>query len=470
MINKNDELIGTVISFGSNGEGIIKHDGFVVFLPLSIPLEKVKYKVLKVTSKCAYGKVISVLEKSADRVEPKCPVFSKCGGCQLQHLAYEKQLSLKKQTVEDCFNKIAFLPVNVQFPVHSNKNFGYRNKLQLPVGQGNNGAEIGFYAENSHRVIPIDDCPINPEWTKTVIACFKKYIKEFNLSGYNEQNFSGDIREITVKEIGKNLIITLVVTDFKIKGIDRLIEILKENLGCEFSLFLNENKSRSNVIYGEKFCLKYGKGEYFSELFGIKYPVGVRSFTQINNEVCALLYDRVKKELNLNENTVVIDAYSGAGLMTAILAKEAKKAIGIEIIKEATLCADKLAKENNLEHKITNYCAPCEDVLPSIVEEEKSKGQTLAIVLDPPRKGCDVKVLQAVKNSGADRIVYVSCLPSSLARDVGILTGTLKEENGKLIKSPNPDGEYEVTLVQPFDMFPQTKHVETLVCLCKKAN
>ncbi len=470
MIKKNDLMTGVVESLGSNGEGIIRKDGLVVFVPLALVGERIKYKVLKVTSKCAYGKLLEVQEKSPERVEPKCPVFGKCGGCQLQHLNYQSQLLLKQKNVSDCFQKIAFIKENVLKTVACDKCFKYRNKLQLPIEEIGGETVIGFYAENSHRVIPITNCDINPDWTKKIIFSFKKYISECNIKGYNNQTFLGDIREVTVKEICKKLIIAVVVTSFNIKGIDRLIQILKENLDTEFSLYLNENKSRSNVIYGDKFTLKEGRGEYEGELFGIKYPVGVRSFTQVNDEMCYKLYSEVKNQLLLDEETVVIDAYSGAGLMTALLAQNAKKAIGIEIIKEAVDCADKLALSNGLSEKITNYCGKCEELLPSIIEKEKAKSDKLAIVLDPPRKGCDIKVLEAVKSSGADKIVYVSCMPSSLARDVGILTGTLKVCDSGIKKAEEIDSPYKISYIQPFDMFPQTKHVETVVCLARKTN
>jgi len=468
MIKKNDELIGIVESFGSNGEGIVKEDGMVIFIPFALPKEKVKYKVLKVGKGYAYGKVLEVIEKSPERSIPVCSAFGKCGGCQLQHVEYFSQLKLKEENVKTCFKKIAFLDVDVESAVACQKAFNYRNKLQLPVEEVGGKTIIGFYAENSHRVVEIDDCPINPTWTKDIISAFKSYVQEFNLKGYNNLTFTGDIREITVKEVNKKLIIAMVVTSLKIRGVGRLIEILRESLDFEFSLYLNENKTRSNVIYGDKFALKYGKGEYEGDLFGIKYPVGVRSFTQVNDEVCYKLYSEVKKQIKSDADTVVIDAYSGAGLMTALLSLDAKRAVGIEVVKEAVDCADKLKENNNLTEKITNYCGKCEELLPLVIEKEKMGGEKLAIVLDPPRKGCDVKVLEAVKNSGADKIVYVSCMPSSLARDVGILVGTLEASENGIKKVEKANSVYQVTLIKPFDMFPQTKHVETIVCLDKR--
>ncbi len=297
MIYKNDELTGIVVGLGSNGEGIIKHDGMVVFVPYALVGEKIRYRVLKVTSKCAYGKVIEVVTPAETRIRPKCNVFGKCGGCQLQHLKYTSQLKFKEDTVKLCFQKIAGLDVKMLPAVKCENVFSYRNKLQLPVEQTSDGVRIGFYAENSHRVVAIDDCPINPDWTTKIIASFSEYIKEFNIKGYSSVTNSGELREITAREVDGNLIITAVVLEETIRGIDRLIDILKSKLKSNFTLYLNVNKGTSNVIYGDKFILKYGLPFYTGELLGIRHKVGVQSFMQVNNDMCIKLYSAVRDNL-----------------------------------------------------------------------------------------------------------------------------------------------------------------------------
>ncbi len=468
MLQKNQEYINTVQYLGSNGEGVLKQDGFIVFIPFALVGEKIRYKILKVTSKCAFGKLIEVLTPAEERVRPKCKVFEKCGGCQLQHLTYLSQLHAKEDNVKNCFKKIAGLDVTPYPTVKCVNKYGYRNKLQLPVAQTENGAVIGFFAENSHRIIPIDDCPINPVWTKDVISAFNDYITRFDVKGYNETDFSGLLREITVKEIKDSLIITAVVTDENVPGLDYLIFVLNDKLKRTFSLYLNVNDSRSNVIYGERFILKYGKPTYTSEMRGIKYKIGVESFMQVNNEICAKLYSSVVETVKADENTTVIDAYSGAGLMTAMLAKNAGKAIGIEIVGEAVDCANELAKVNGLEDKMKNYCGECEKLLPDIIRTERQKGNKLCLVLDPPRKGLDASVVKAVIESGIEKILYVSCKPSTLARDVGLIVGSLEYVGNEVKKSSLENLRYNIDFVKPYDMFPQTKHVETLVCLTKK--
>lgn len=327
-MEKNQELIGTVVATGSNGEGIIKQERFTVFVPFTLLGEKVRYKILKVKSKFAYAKLLEVLTPSEIRVRPRCPVFTKCGGCQLQHIKYCNQLAIKEEGIKLTFKKVAGLEVYIKKTVQGDDSFRYRNKLQLPVAYSPEGAKLGFYAENSHRVVEISDCVINAVWTKEIIAVFNKYIREFELFGYDEINKSGDIREITVKEIKGNLIITIVTLKQNIPGLKTLIEYLKERLKTEFSLYINVNTKNTNVIYSDDFRLIYGNGDYTDEMLGVKYKIGVQSFMQVNSSVCAKLYSAVKNLVDADDKTVVIDAYSGAGLMTALLASNAKKAIG----------------------------------------------------------------------------------------------------------------------------------------------
>ncbi len=468
MLKKGCIYEGVIVDIGADGEGIIKQDNFIVFLPFGLVGEKVKYMVLKVSSKFAYGKIIEVLTPAEVRVRPKCAVFEKCGGCQLQHLKYVNQIKIKEENIHKCFKKIAGINVNVLPATKSSNEYGYRNKLQLPVGNSENGAIIGFYANNSHRIVPIDTCPINPDWTTTIIKCFKTYFVENNIVGYNEAENKGDVREITVKEIDGNLIITVVSLKESIPNVQGLIERLKCSLRCKFSLYINQNDKKTNVIYGERFRLVYGEKDYLFEAFGIKQKIGVQSFMQVNTDVCLKLYSAVKEYSDICDSTTVIDAYSGAGLMTALLASKANKAYGVEIIQEAVDLANELALVNGLSNKMTNICGKCEDVLPDLIEKERQSGANICLVLDPPRKGCDVKVVNAILKSLPDKIIYVSCKPSTLARDVGLIVGSLKLEDGEIKKVCDYTENYSVELVKPFDMFPQTKHVETLVVLNRK--
>ncbi|MBO4594818.1 MAG: class I SAM-dependent RNA methyltransferase, partial [Clostridia bacterium] len=281
---------------------------------------------------------------------------------------------------------------------------------------------------------------------------------------YDEIRGTGDLKEIVVREVNGNLIIAVVTPNNKpLKEQEKLVSILKKHLNNEFSLYQNINTLKNNVVLGDEFRYICGRTDYASTMLGIKYKVGVRSFTQVNTCVCEKLYGAVKSEIGKDEELTVIDAYSGAGLMTVILSKDVKKAIGIEIVPEAVEIANDLAKENGLCDKISNYLGKCEDIMPDIINEISGR---FAIVLDPPRKGCDINVINAVKISGAEKIVYVSCMPSTLARDVGLITGSLVYD-GKNLVFGNGDGNYKIEKVIPFDMFPNTKHVETVCVLAR---
>ena len=466
-MKKNEILKGTISSIGYNGEGIVKSEcGTVCFVPFALLNEEVSFKVLKTNKNIAYCKLEKVLSSSKDRTEPLCPVFKKCGGCQLQHASYKEQLRIKSNIIKDCFYKIAGINVNVEPAVTSDNEYGYRNKIQFPIRNTKNGNVVGFFAENSHRIVEVDSCPIQIDGTKDLIYCFKKFILDSGISCYNEETKKGLLRHVVARNIGNAISIIVVVNGKVLKHQETLIEILKSKFS-EFSLFANENTSDSNVILGSKYTKIYGSDYYFSEDFGIKYPVMCQSFMQVNNSVKQKLYSAVLNNACLNENAVVIDAYSGAGVMTAMLAKKANKAIGIEIVKEAVESANLLAKENGLEDKMTNICAPCEEVLPDVISKESLESSEVVVVLDPPRKGCDTNVLNAILKEKPMRVIYVSCSPQTLARDIGILTNRLVYSGNQLVKN---EGEsiYKIESVTPYDMFPQTKHVETLVCLTLK--
>ena len=468
MLFKNDEREGTVVAVGADGEGIVKDEGYTAFVPFALTGEKIRYRVLKVKDKIVYGKVIEVITPAEERVRPACPVFGRCGGCRLQHVKYSAQLKIKENNVKNCFLKVAGLDVKVLSAVCGENEYRYRNNLQLPVAEQNGETVVGFYAENSHRVVPINDCFINAEWTADVINSLKTYMSELGLKGYDETAREGDIREITVKDVKGSLIITIVSLKRNLKSPEEFVKILKKKIKSPFSLYVNFNPTDTNVIYGEEFRLICGEPDYEAELFGIKYRVGVRSFMQVNNSVCSKLYSSVLNSLGDMRDSTVIDAYSGAGLLTALIASNAEKAIGIEIIEEAVKLADEIKINNNLQNRMENILGKCEDVLPQIVEREKNKGKKISVVLDPPRKGCDIKVINALIASDAEKIVYVSCKPSTLARDVGLLVGSLVCEDGVIKRAKEYEPRYEIVQVRPFDMFAETKHVETLVVLSHK--
>ena len=469
MIEKNQLITAVTESLGSNGEGIIRHEGVTFFVPACLPGEKVVFKVLKIKDNVGYGKVEEVLTPAEDRAREKCPVFLRCGGCCLQHLEYNSQLVFKTNLVKDCLRKIGGLDVKVNPAIKSDLPYGYRNKLQMPIGVDKEGnSVIGFYAERSHRIIPVSSCAIHPEWSEKIIAIVKQYMLECNVKGYDEEKKQGSLRHIVAREVGGNFIFTLVSVTVKLPGVARLIELLSDAFKS-FSLYINVNDKDTNVIFGKEFRLVHGTGFFSAEEQGIVYEAGPVTFLQVNENVRFKLYKDAIKTVAGDGDEVVIDAYSGGGLMTAMLAKQAKRVYGIELEAEAVKCADSLKKKNGLEN-MTNICGYVEEKLTEVLQKEK--GEKLRLILDPPRAGIHRSVLKALLDSGIDSLTIISCNPSTLARDLGILTGSLIEKGTELVKNPNYTAEglsgyYKVESVQPYDMFPQTKHVENLITLTR---
>ena len=443
-------------------------------MPACLPGEKVRFRVLKVKGNIGYGKVEEVLTPAEERVREKCPVFMKCGGCCLQHLDYNAQLLHKSTIVKDALRKIGGIYVDMPLAVKSDSPYGYRNKLQIPVGVDRDGnTVVGFYAEHSHRIIPVSACAIHPEWAEKLIAIVKRYMTECAVKGYDEENKKGAIRHIVAREIGDKYIITIVTAKKNLPNLPYLAELLSQ-VFTTFSLYININAEDTNVIFGKEFQLVHGMGFFQAEEQGIVYEAGPMTFLQVNENVRTKLYKDVLKKVVVDGDEVVVDAYSGGGLLTAMIAKKAKRVYGIELEEEASRCADSLKQMNHLTN-MTNICGYVEEKLSGVLEKEK--GEKVRLVLDPPRAGIARSVVKALLASGIPQLVLVSCNPATLARDLGILTGRLIEKEGELIKNPAYEGVgagetlpgyYAIDQIQPYDMFPQTKHVETLVVLNKQ--
>lgn len=455
-MKKNDRVTIVCERLGSNGEGVARAEGITLFVPDLLAGEKALVKVLSVKDGVAYGKVEEIFTPAEQRVRPACGVFGKCGGCQLQHMRYRDQLSFKTDLVRNTLKKIAGIDAEVAPCVKSDKEYGYRNKLILPIGRKDGRTVLGFYAERSHRIVEIGECPVTG-WADRVISAVKNFAEKCGLDGYDEETHTGQLRHIVVREIGKKYIVVLVVTQ-EIKGIDYLLSLF-DRIFKEYSFFLNYNDRRTNVVFGEKFRLIKGSPTYVCEEGGISYEAGAETFLQINENVRGKLYESALALID--ENETVLDCYSGGGLLTAMFAKKCKKAYGIEFVKEAVECADRLKKRNGLDKKMVNLAGRVEEELPALVKKEKNA----VAVLDPPRSGLDESVVSLLLGSGIKKIVMISCNPATLARDLGLLTGTLARDGRNLVRSDVREGKFNVVSVQPFDMFPQTKHAECLVCL-----
>ena len=443
-VGKNDVIEAEIDGIGYEGEGIAHIGGYTVFIAHALPGEKVRAKIIFVKPTFAVGRLESVLAPSPDRVEPFCKIYYKCGGCVLQHMSYKAQCEFKRNAVKDAFAKNARMDVAPDRTVASPFIKNYRNKMSLPVRGG--FPEAGFFAAGTHRIVPTEYCPIQFEGNGELIAAFIGFLRKNGISGYNETARDGIVRHLTARRLGDMITVTAVVNG----GYKRLLmpfdKELEKLYGDKYAYYINENTSTGNRILGEKTEF-IGGSRRKTCCDGLEVSVHPHSFFQVNDGIRALLYSEAAKEARADN---VIDAYSGAGFLSALLAKEAEKVTAVEIEPRAVEDARELLAANGVKN-VETLCGDCAEVLPRAIGS--AKNGTTSIVLDPPRAGCSRKVLDTVINAAPDKIAYISCNPATLARDAALLM-----ENGK----------YKISRITPFDMFPQTANVETLVVLSKK--
>lgn len=455
MVEKNKEYILNIISEGYEGEGIAKIDGYPIFIEGALCGEKVKVKIVKVKKSYAYGKLLEIIEKAEGREEPKCNNYKRCGGCLIQHMNYKKQLDFKWNRVKDCISKIGGLSEElVNYPIGMEENpYRYRNKVQLPIGKVNGEVVIGFYAPRSHNIINIDSCLIQDEVADKVAKLTKEWINKYNIEPATvdgEFNPNGILRHIMIRKAFKTgeVMVVLVATKEKVPFIDEFKEEIIENIEGIKSIVLNVNSKNTNVILGEKCITLYGEDVIQDYIGNFKFNISPLSFFQVNPIQTEILYNKALEYASLTGNETVFDAYCGTGTITLFLSQKAKKVYGVEIIEPAIINAKENAKLNNVDNA-EFFVGKSEEIIPQLISEGIKAD---VIVVDPPRKGCDIKLLDAIGETKPEKIVYVSCDPSTLARDLKIL-----EEKG-----------YKVIKVQPVDMFPQTSHVENVVLLQRK--
>ncbi|MDE6274752.1 MAG: 23S rRNA (uracil(1939)-C(5))-methyltransferase RlmD, partial [Clostridiales bacterium] len=370
-------------------EGIVRSQDMTVFVPFLLLGEKAEIRILKTKGNIAYGKIVELFTPAEERVRPVCPVFGRCGGCQLQHENYRAQLKFKTELVKSALEKIGGIKFSVPPCVASEKEYGYRNKLQMPIGRLNGENAIGFYAERSHRIVKTDACPIHHEWAERVIAAVYKFMDTCGLDGYDEETGEGQLRHIVVRELKGKYIVTLVSAVRDISGIDYFVHLLGE-IFKEFSLYLNFHAEKTNVVFGEEFRLIAGSGFYECSEAGIFYEAGAQTFVQVNEGIRGKLYAQAVELVSAGET--VIDCYAGGGLLTAMFAKKCGKAYGIEIVPEASACAEKLKERNGLSAQMTNICGDVAKELGALLTREKDA----TVVLDPPRGGVERSVLKTL--------------------------------------------------------------------------
>ena len=474
-VSKNDEVVVDIIGLTHEGEGVGRADGFTLFIQGALPGERVRAKVLKVKKTYGYAKLLDLVVASPDRVDAPCGIFKQCGGCQLQHLSYSGQLGWKRQHVVDNLERIGKLRVAgvdgedresdgqgivVHPTIGMDEPWRYRNKASVPIGMsvdtsaagaGSGEGRLigGFYAHGSHRIIDMEACLIQHSDNDDIIGQVKSIARELGVSAYNEETGRGLLRHVMVRVgfVTGEAMIVLITNVQKIPQVERWIERIREAFPRVKSIVQNVNTRKTNVIFGDETRVLWGSEVIYDELDGIRFAISARSFYQVNPVQTVELYRKAVEYAGLTGNETVIDAYCGIGTISLFLARRAGRVYGVEIVPEAIEDAGRNAALNGIDNA-TFEAGAAEIVIPRWRKEGIVPD---VIVVDPPRKGCDEALLETILAMKPERVVYVSCNPSTLARDLRVLE----------------DGGYRTVEVQPVDMFPQTVHVESVALLMR---
>lgn len=503
-VAKNEEHIITIIGMNHDGEGVGRAEGYTLFVAGALPGEKVRVKILHTKKQYGYAKLLDVLEASPDRIAAPCPIYDQCGGCQLQHMSYAGQLAWKRQRVVDALERIGKLRVSgsagvgagagkgesasegadslgpgnlsadasysaellhndndagVQEGLGKSKGDGiivhdtlgmdepwrYRNKAQVPIGVAEGGLVGGFYARNSHRIIDMDTCLIQHEHNDEVVSRVKAIGRELGISAYNEETGRGLLRHVVVKKAFRTgeIMLVLVTNGRDIPHKNEWIGLIREQIADVASICQNVNTQQTNVIFGDETRVLWGRDVIYDYIGDVQFAISARSFYQVNPVQTEVLYGKAVEYAGLTGKETVIDAYCGIGTISLFLAQHADKVYGVEIVKEAIEDARSNAQLNGMNN-VKFEVGASEDVIPRWKEQGIEAD---VIVVDPPRKGCDPRLLETILEMKPERMVYVSCNASTLARDLAVL-----EEGG-----------YRTVEVQPVDMFPHTVHVECVL-------
>lgn len=450
---KNDRIQVTIEDMGETGEGIGKTEGFTWFIKDAIIGDEVEAKVMKLKKSYGYARLEKIINPSPDRVTPRCSIARKCGGCQLQAMDYNAQLKYKEQTIYNNIKRIGGFKEIPMLPIMGMDNpWRYRNKAQFPWGTDENGRIItGFYAGRTHDIMESDDCFLGIEENSRILDTMKAYMEKYGLRPYNETTHSGLIRHTLIRKGFKTgeLMVCQVINGSGLPHQEELVESLKKIPGMT-SISLSENREKSNVIMGKDIKNLFGPGYITDYIGNVQYRISPLSFYQVNPIQTEKLYSTALEYAGLTGDETVWDLYCGIGTISLFLAQKAKKVYGVEIVPQAIEDARENAKINGINN-VEFFVGKAEEVLPEQYEKNHIKADV--IVVDPPRKGCDEVCLNTIVKMAPKRVVYVSCDSATLARDLKYLG-----ERG-----------YEVVKVRGCDMFPGTRHVET-ICLLTQIN
>ena len=444
-VKKNETYTVDIVDNGFGGEGIAKIDGFTIFIPNAIKGEKCEVLIVKVLSSQAYGKLIKVIEASENRVEVDCSTYQRCGGCDLRHMAYGNTLKLKRATVQSLVNKGLNNKIEVKSTLGMDNPYNYRNKAQYPVGLDKNGIPaIGVFAQRTHTIIPIEKCMIKTEISQDIAKTIINFIKEKNISVYNEEKQTGLVRHIVIK-VGKytNQVMCILVVnsrDYNSQIDTELVDLLRRKYPEIKTIIKNINTQNTNVILGKENINIYGDGYIEDKLGEYTFKISPMSFYQVNPVQAEVLYNTAIEAAKLTKEDILFDLYCGIGTIGIFASKYVKQVYGIEIVPQAISDAIENAKINNIKNAefiVGNVEFAFDELI------NKKKIIPTAIIVDPPRKGLDDKTIQNILKIKPEKLVYISCNPATMVRDLGKM-----------------EEVYNIIKIQPVDMFPFTKHVE----------
>jgi len=456
MLKKNDIINLKIESITNLGFGVGRHEGLVIFVSDAVTGDEAEVKIIKLTPSYVVGRVEKFIKTFELRDTSRCNNKS-CHSCAYKSISYAHEKELKQTEVKEAFKKAGLSEVKIESLVGSPSCKNYRNKAQYPISMSKNGEYvIGFYAPKSHRVTDAVNCPLAPEIFSDIIKVLTAFFKKHMLSVYNEEVGQGLLRHVYLRRADQSgeVLLTLVINGSALPCEEALVARVREKFPAVVGILLNENREDTNVILSDSYRTLYGKNYMTDVLSGVTLKIAPSAFYQVNHDGAELLYGEAKKLAGLKKTDLLLDLYCGTGAIGLSMAKDVREVIGIEIVADAIECAKQNAALSGIENA-SFFVGDAADAEKILENAEKARGEKIrpdVIVLDPPRKGCDARLLSFVASLSPRRIVYVSCNPDTLARDMAIL---------------KPLG-YETDKVQPVDMFPATGHVESVVCLTRR--
>ena len=449
MLKKNDVIELDITAVTNEGNGVGRHEGVAVFVPLAAPGDRLKVLIVKTQASFCYGKILEVLTPASCRVDPECPVFGRCGGCTLRHISYEEELAQKQEWVRQNLLRIGGIDLPMPPIIGSPRTGRYRNKVQLPFGMEDGRVVSGFYSLRSHRLAACDDCLIQPAIFNDIAAAVKEYAQEHQVEIYDETTHKGLLRNLfmRVAEATGEVMVCPVVTSPALPNPEALIQKIRAACPQTVSIVLNINPDKTNVLLGSRCKTLWGKGHITDRLCGLEVEISPLAFYQVNREATQLLYGKAAEFAALTGGELLVDLYCGTGTIGLSMAHQARELIGVEVVPQAVENARLNAKHNGIDNA-RFICADAGQAATQLAEQDLRPD---VVLLDPPRKGCDLPTIDAVCAMQPQRVVMVSCNSATAARDVKLFS-----QRG-----------YEAKAVQAVDLFPKTAHVECVVLMSR---